>query len=100
MLNQNRVRIYAGSNGSGKSSLYKVISKEYISGIFVNADEIEKQLKTIGFVDLTEFNLKVDANQFEQFKNLRSSLSLIKKAISEVLKNNKKIGMESGNMDN
>ncbi len=45
MPSQNRVRIYAGPNGSGKSSLYKVISKEYISGLFVNADEIEKQLK-------------------------------------------------------
>ncbi len=83
MSSQNRVRIYAGPNGSGKSSLYKVISKEYISGIFVNADEIEKQLKTIGFVDLTEFNLKVDINQLEHFKNLPSSLSLIKKAIDE-----------------
>ena len=83
MSSQNRVRIYAGPNGSGKSSLYKVISKEYISGLFVNADEIEKQLKTIGFIDLTEFNLKIDAKEFENFKNLPSSLSLIKKAISE-----------------
>lgn len=83
MSSQSRVRIYAGPNGSGKSSLYKVISKEYISGLFVNADEIEKQLKTIGFIDLTEFNLKTDVDQFENFKNLPSSLSLIKKAISE-----------------
>lgn len=83
MPSQNRVRIYAGPNGSGKSSLYKVISKEYISGLFVNADEIEKQLKTIGFIDLTEFNLKIDAKEFENFKNLPSSISLIKKAITE-----------------
>ena len=83
MPSQNRVRIYAGPNGSGKSSLYKVISKEYISGLFVNADEIEKQLKTIGFIDLTEFNLKIDAKEFENFKDLPSSISLIKKAITE-----------------
>ena len=83
MPSQNRVRIYAGPNGSGKSSLYKVISKEYISGLFVNADEIEKQLKTVGFIDLTEFNLKTDAYQFENYKILPSSLSLIKKASSE-----------------
>jgi len=54
MPSQNRVRIYAGPNGSGKSSLYKEISKEYKSGIFVNADEIEKQLKTVGIIDLTD----------------------------------------------
>ena len=83
MPSQNRVRIYAGPNGSGKSSLYKAISKEYISGIFVNADKIEKQLKTIGFIDLTEFNLKIGVSQFKKFKNLPQSLSLIKKAIRE-----------------
>lgn len=60
MPKQNRVRIYAGPNGSGKSSLYDAISKEYVSGLFVNADLIEKQLKTIGFIDLTEFNLKIN----------------------------------------
>lgn len=83
MPSQNRVRIYAGPNGSGKSSLYKAISKEYVSGLFVNADEIEKQLKTIGFVDLTDFNLVINDNQFERFKNLPSSISLFKKAVSE-----------------
>lgn len=83
MPSQNRARIYAGPNGSGKSSLYKVISKEYISGIFVNADEIEKQLKTVGFIDLTDFNLKVDVNHLENFNNLPSSISLIKKANNE-----------------
>ncbi|WP_264536123.1 hypothetical protein [Flavobacterium sp. N1736] len=70
MPSQNRVRIYAGPNGSGKSSLYDVISKKYISGIFVNADLIEKQLKTIRFVDLTDFNLKVDASKLDDFKKI------------------------------
>jgi len=83
MPSQNRVRIYAGPNGSGKSSLYNVISKKYISGIFVNADLIEKQLKTIGFVDLTDFNLKIDDSKLEDFKKLPSSISLVNKAISE-----------------
>jgi predicted ABC-type ATPase len=83
MPSQNRVRIYAGPNGSGKSSLYDVISKEYISGLFVNADLIEKQLKTIGFIDLTEFNLKINPAQLDTFKKLPSSISLINKAISE-----------------
>ena len=83
MPKQNRVRIYAGPNGSGKSSLYDAISKEYVSGLFVNADLIEKQLKTIGFIDLTEFNLKINTLQLDIFKQLTSSISLINKAISE-----------------
>jgi predicted ABC-type ATPase len=83
MSTKNRVRIYAGPNGSGKSSLYDCISKEYVSGLFVYADLIEKQLNNIGFVDLTEFNLKIDSLQLEHFKKLPSSLSLFKKAESE-----------------
>lgn len=83
MPSQNRVRIYAGPNGSGKSSLYDAISKEYISGLFINADLIEKQLKTIGFVDLTDFNLKTNNSQLNTFKQLPASVSLINKAINE-----------------
>lgn len=83
MPSQNRTRIYAGPNGSGKSSLYKELSRKYNSGIFVNADEIEKQLKTVGIIDLTDFNLKVDINHLENFKNLPSSISLINKANKE-----------------
>jgi predicted ABC-type ATPase len=83
MPNRNRVRIYAGPNGSGKSSLYDAISKQYVSGLFVNADLIEKRLKTIGFVDLTDFNLKIEASNLEDFKKLPSSISLLEKAVSE-----------------
>ena len=83
MSKKNRVRIYAEPNGSGKSSLYNFISNQYISGLFVNADLIEKQLKNVGFVDLTEFNLKICTSQLESFKRLPSSLSLFKKAENE-----------------
>lgn len=83
MSNKNRVRIYAGPNGSGKSSLYNFISKQYLSGLFVNADLIEKQLKNIGFIDLNEFNLKICQSQLEFFEKLPSSISLFKKAETE-----------------
>jgi predicted ABC-type ATPase len=83
MPSQNRVRIYAGPNGSGKSSLYDVISKEYISGLFVNADVIEKQLKEIGFIDFTEFNLKIKPADLDKFNDLSSSISLCNKAKQE-----------------
>ena len=41
MSSQSRIRVFAGPNGSGKTSLYSVVSKTYNSGIFINADEIE-----------------------------------------------------------
>ena len=45
MSSQSRIRVFAGPNGSGKTSLYSVVSKTYNSGIFINADEIEKILQ-------------------------------------------------------
>ena len=45
-----RLRIFAGPNGSGKSTLNSIISKELL-GIYINPDEIEKEIKKFGFLD-------------------------------------------------
>lgn len=47
MPNQPKIRVFAGPNGSGKTTLYEELSKNYSSGYFINADEIEKNYKTI-----------------------------------------------------
>lgn len=38
-----RMRMFAGPNGSGKSTIKEVISEELL-GIYVNPDEIEKEI--------------------------------------------------------
>lgn len=58
-MSEARLRIFAGPNGSGKSTLFDSFSKKYNSGIFLNADVIEKELSTKGFIDLSEFNLNL-----------------------------------------
>ncbi|MBG6062646.1 putative ABC-type ATPase [Flavobacterium sp. CG_9.1] len=83
MSSQSRIRVFAGPNGSGKTSLYSVISKTYNSGIFINADEIEKILQTKGLIDLSEFGLKVTTKDLEIFSSLNDSQSLFAKAIKE-----------------
>jgi predicted ABC-type ATPase len=50
MPNIRRIRILAGSNGSGKSSLFEGFAKQYKAGYFVNADNIEKSLADSGLV--------------------------------------------------
>lgn len=80
MSSQSRIRLFAGPNGSGKTSLYYKISKTYNSGIFINADEIEKTLQTKGLIDLSEFGLKVTAKDLEKFFSLSDSQSLLIKA--------------------
>ena len=40
-----------GKNGSGKSTLNNIISKELL-GVYINPDEIEKEIKQFDFLDL------------------------------------------------
>ena len=73
MLRSKRVRIMAGPNGSGKSTVLKAVYSQFYSGLFVNADEIKKSFKSIGFINLLgDFNLEV--NDTASFKALRKSL--------------------------
>lgn len=83
MSSQSRIRVFAGPYGSGKTSLYSKISETYNSGIFINADEIEKILQTRGLIDLSEFGLKVTTKDLETFISLEDSQSLFDKAKQE-----------------
>jgi len=47
-----RLRMFAGPNGSGKSTLNSDISKELL-GVYINPDEIEKEIKKFDFLDMT-----------------------------------------------
>ena len=46
-----RLRMFAGPNGSGKSTFKSIIQPELL-GIFINPDEIEKQIRDYDFLDL------------------------------------------------
>jgi predicted ABC-type ATPase len=43
-----RMRVFAGPNGSGKTTIFKgaLLDNKVNLGVYVNADEIEEQLKT------------------------------------------------------
>ncbi len=43
--------MFAGPNGSGKSTLNSIISKELL-GVYINPDEIEKEIVKFGFLDM------------------------------------------------
>ena len=46
-----RLRVFAGPNGSGKSTIQELLKPEWI-GVYINADDIEKQLGRTGTLDL------------------------------------------------
>lgn len=48
--------MFAGPNGSGKSTLKDALKQEWL-GVYVNADEIEKILKSEGLINFSDFQV-------------------------------------------
>ena len=61
-----RLRMFAGPNGSGKSTIKSVIDNKLI-GDFINPDEIEAEIKRIGWLDFQKFSLKPQATEILDF---------------------------------
>lgn len=65
-MNTPRVRMFAGPNGSGKSTLNSVVSKELL-GIYINPDEIEKEINKFDFLDLSLYGIEVNEEELLSF---------------------------------
>lgn len=61
-----RLRMFAGPNGSGKSTFKSMIRKELL-GIYVNPDEIEKEMKDFGFLDLAAYSVSTEQEEILSF---------------------------------
>lgn len=83
MQKNKRLRIFAGPNGSGKSTLFNEFKKQYDPGVFINADELEQQLKSTGLIDLDTFGLKATSDVFATFIKTKDAVSLMTKATLE-----------------
>jgi predicted ABC-type ATPase len=44
-MSSKRMRVFAGPNGSGKTTIIKTLKERIRFGVYVNADDIEKDLK-------------------------------------------------------
>ncbi len=67
-----RLRVFAGPNGSGKSTLVKFITSNFHIpfGYFVNADNIEMELKETGAFDFSPCGIQLNPVNFIEFSNL------------------------------
>src|SRR5580693_5407525 len=63
-----RLRMFAGPNGSGKSTFKTMIRRELL-GIYINPDEIEKEIFDYGFLDLDAFEVKTTGQEILTFFN-------------------------------
>lgn len=61
-----RLRMFAGPNGSGKSTLNTIISKELL-GVYINPDEIEKEIKQFDFLDLSNYGIVSNESEVLSF---------------------------------
>jgi predicted ABC-type ATPase len=51
-----RLRVFGGPNGSGKSTIKEALKPEWL-GVYVNADDLETDIRRSGHAELTEFGL-------------------------------------------
>lgn len=64
-----RIRMFAGPNGSGKSTIKSVINPTLL-GIYINPDEIEKNIGIQNFIDFSAYEVKTLGNEvLDFFKN-------------------------------
>ncbi len=63
------MRVFAGPNGSGKTTIFEGILKEnrVDLGIYVNADEIEAELSKTNHLDFTPFKLYISQDDIDYF---------------------------------
>ena len=61
-----RLRMFAGPNGSGKSTIKSVIRSELL-GIYINPDEIEKDIRNGDFLDLQAFGVRTTSAEILAF---------------------------------
>ncbi|MGJ0310860.1 hypothetical protein [Aliarcobacter cryaerophilus] len=61
-----RLRMFAGPNGSGKSTIKDVINKELL-GIYINPDDIEKNIKENGYLDFNNFEIEASGKEVLDF---------------------------------
>lgn len=61
-----RMRVFAGPNDSGKSTLKGLLSKDWF-GVYINADDIERAIRLEGVLRLSDFSVSVVQKQLSDF---------------------------------
>lgn len=62
-----RMRVFAGPNGSGKTTIINSLRSEIGFGVYVNADDIETMLKESKVLLFNSYNLKITEPQLKAF---------------------------------
>ena len=63
-----RMRMFAGPNGSGKSTIKGVIEPELL-GVYINPDDIEKEIRRFDFLDFAAYGVETTAEEVLPFSS-------------------------------
>jgi predicted ABC-type ATPase len=74
--------MFAGPNGSGKSTLKSYLPPELL-GLYLNPDEVEKEIRERGFLDFSEFDVQATADEVRKF--FAESIFLKEQGYAEVV---------------
>lgn len=86
-----RLRMFAGPNGSGKSTILSVIDPKLL-GVYVNPDDMEKNIREIGYIDFNLFFVQTSEDEvLNYFRNssLLINYELVEQVNSLSYSNNK-----------
>lgn len=72
-----RMRVFAGPNGSGKTTIMTDLKDKIPFGAYVNADDIEKALFENGLLDLNSYPIIADTSDIQDYFR-RSEFSPVK----------------------
>lgn len=61
-----RLRMFAGPNGSGKSTIKSVVPPELL-GVYLNPDEIQKDIEARGFLNVRDYEVETTASEILGF---------------------------------
>jgi len=73
-----RMRVFASPNGSGKTTIIKSLQNVIPFGVYINADDIELQLKESKILLFSLFQLKISQDQLQDFFQ-KSTFSPVKR---------------------
>jgi predicted ABC-type ATPase len=86
-----RLRMFAGANGSGKSTLKSVINPALL-GVYINPDDIEREIRTQGFLDFSAYQVRTNADEVLSFftnSSFLKSVGLLDDSIKLTFDDNK-----------
>lgn len=67
-----KMRVFAGPNGSGKTTILSDLRDRFQFGVYVNADDIELGLGKRRQLDFGEYRVSVTSAQVQQFFKLEA----------------------------